>query len=72
MLPVFHFELNKTPNAMGASQPTVHRAAKPKEYCVNWNTKTGRKCVNAPECDKVHKCLRCDGSHRFSECASRE
>jgi hypothetical protein len=72
MLPVFHFELNKTPSAMGASQPTPQRTVKGKEYCVNWNMKTGRKCVNSPDCDKVHKCLRCDGSHRFCECTSRE
>lgn len=45
-------------------------AVNPRNYCVNWNMRSGQKCSKDPDaaCSKLHVCLRCGGSHRFVEC----
>lgn len=73
MMPVFQVELDRgTVGAMGAQSRALSPTKAKMDYCTNWNTRSGRRCQTGPECSKQHVCMRCDGTHRFVECTSRE
>lgn len=44
------------------------------DFCRNWNFREGRRCNPDPaaDCQKVHACIRCRGSHPIQSCTQLE
>ena len=69
--PVFLSSLGPT---IDSSLPAAGAQVQPpSEYCLNWNSRTGKTCKDNPigSCKKRHRCLVCDGEHRLDDCPRR-